>query len=149
MNGPLTLKLKRLNSSAILPTRGSTEAACFDFHAIDDDYVAPNGPTVLRTGWAVEIPPGYAMLINSRSGHGFKLGVRLANSQGIIDSDYRGEVCVKLTADEHYGLRIKRGDRIAQFMVLPVPSLELVEVDGLSETERGEGGFGSSDKVRP
>ena len=86
------------------------------------------------------------MLVYSRSGHGFKHGVRLANSVGVIDSDYRGEVSIGLRNDSPLRFDYKAGDRLAQAMILPVPMVELVEVEELSDTERGTGGFGSTGK---
>lgn len=96
------------------------------------------------TGLAFEIPPGWVMLIFSRSGHGFKSQTRLANCVGVIDSDYRGQVSVRLTVDAGGGLSVAHGDRIAQAMLVPIPRVELIEVDELSDTERGAGGFGST-----
>ena len=85
------------------------------------------------------------MLVYSRSGHGFKYGVRLANCVGVIDSDYRGEVGVKLTADQtSEGFFVRNGDRIAQAMIVPVDRVEFEEVEKLSDTDRGTGGFGST-----
>lgn len=84
------------------------------------------------------------MLIFSRSGHGFNYGARLANCVGVIDSDYRGEVKVKITCDESRGIVMERGARIAQAMIVPVPRVHFDEVAELSPTERGTGGFGST-----
>jgi dUTP pyrophosphatase len=84
------------------------------------------------------------MLIFSRSGHGFKDALRLSNCVGVIDSDYRGEVMVSLRADGEACPKIRTGDRIAQAMILPVPAVEFEEVEDLTETARGAGGFGST-----
>ena len=85
------------------------------------------------------------MMIYSRSGHGFKHGITLANSTGVIDADYRGEVCVKLRkSDLSIGNMPNVGERIAQAMIIPVEQVDFEEVDELSDTERGEGGFGST-----
>ncbi|CAB4122515.1 Dut dUTPase [uncultured Caudovirales phage] len=144
----MKIKIKKLHPEAIIPKYATDGAACFDLHAVNPpDEMAMHGlPTVVPTGLSFEIPHGFVMLIFSRSGHGFKHDTRLANCVGVIDSDYRGEVMVKLTRD--YGnnthLTIKEGDRIAQAMVLPIPVVELVEADELTETERGAGGFGST-----
>lgn len=105
---------------------------------------------MIDTGLAFEIPEGHVMLIFSRSGHGFKNNIRLGNCVGVIDADYRGPVKVKLAADDmgdwYTGLCIEYGDRIAQGMVIPFPSVEFVVSDELSATERGKGGFGSTGK---
>lgn len=140
----LQLKIKRLHPEAIIPRYATVGAACLDLHTIDADTVAPGMACELRTGLAVELPANHVMLVYSRSGHGFKYGVRLANCTGVIDSDYRGEIVIKLRNDGAVPLAINRGDRIAQAMVLPVPSVELIEADELSTTERGAGGFGST-----
>jgi len=140
----MQLKIKRLHPDAIMPTYGSDGAACFDLYAINAGTVCE--PIEFRTGLSFEIPAGYAMMIYSRSGHGFSFNVRLANCVGVIDSDYRGELIVKLTTDygDYAFLKVSPGDRIAQAMLIPVPRLTLVEVDELSETVRGAGGFGST-----
>lgn len=84
------------------------------------------------------------MMVYSRSGHGFKSDVRLANCVGVIDSDYRGEVKVKLTNDGNEYMQVNEGDRIAQAMIIPVEQVKFIEVAELSDTERGTGGFGST-----
>jgi dUTP pyrophosphatase len=106
--------------------------------------VAPGRSIVVDTGLAVEIPAGFVMLVFSRSGHGFKSGVRLANSVGVIDSDYRGEVKVKLQNDGSTNFEVMPGDRVAQAMLLPVPVVSLEWADELSDTERGANGHGST-----
>lgn len=140
------LKVKRLRNDAVMPAYQTAGAACFDLHAVEPGYVDdtshPND--VIPTGLAFEVPPGHVMLIFSRSGHGFKNDVRLANCVGVIDSDYRGEVKVKLTADVDGLLKVSPGDRIAQAMLVPIPRVLLVEVDEISDTARGAGGFGST-----
>lgn len=155
---PVTLKVrvKRLFDDATLPTYASDGSACFDLHAyISDDRPrdtawepAWGGPATLiaRTGLAFEVPDGHVMLIFSRSGMGFKHDIRLANCVGVIDSDYRGEVMVKLTRDTGEAFSIVRGQRIAQALVLPLPRVQFEEVDRLSPTARGAGGFGSTGK---
>ncbi len=97
-----------------------------------------------RTGLAFEVPHGHVLKVFSRSGHGFKYGVRLANGTGIIDSDYRGELMVCLKNDGPEPMVVHHGDRITQAMLVPIPQVELIEVQELSDTERGAGGFGST-----
>jgi len=145
----MKVNVKRLHPDAILPTYATDGAGCFDFYALDDgDFypvVAPAEPCLCRTGLSFEIPENHVMLIFSRSGHGFTNDVRLANCVGVIDSDYRGEVKVKLTSDAWCStLNVSPNDRIAQGMIIPYPKVEFVEVGDLSVTERGEGGFGST-----
>lgn len=144
-----TLKVKRLHPDAILPRYATDGAACFDLHAVECGNQHPvwtGGGVTFRTGLAFEVPPGFVMQVFSRSGHGFKHDTRLANCVGIIDSDYRGEVLVRLTSDSSLTdpLRVNPGDRIAQAMLVRVDQWALVEVDELSDTARGQGGFGST-----
>lgn len=150
----LTLRVKRLHPDAQLPVYATDGAACFDLHALEGgwvgsvsgpdefEFVSP-GATTFRTGLAVEVPPGHVLMIFSRSGHGFKHDVRLSNSVGIIDADYRGELMVRLRSDAA-PMKVYAGDRIAQAMLLPIPAVHILEVDDLSETVRGAGGFGST-----
>lgn len=141
----MKVKIKLTHTSAKIPTYGSDGAACFDLYAIDNHEISPaGGAKAIPTGLAFEIPQGHVMMVYSRSGHGFKNGVRLANATGVIDSDYRGEVMVKLTNDGNSWFDIKSGDRIAQAMIIPVEQVEFDAVDDLSDTERGTGGFGST-----
>lgn len=159
----MELKVKKLYDDAKLPTYGTDGAACFDLYALyDADYdpedgnslpvgFSPTASCTFGTGLSFEIPQGYAMMIYSRSGHGFKNGIRLSNCVGCIDSDYRGEVKVKLqhdvfAGDEHaqQWFEVKKGDRIAQAMLVPVDRVSFIEVDELTESARGKGGFGST-----
>jgi len=150
----MKLKVKKLHTAAVIPRYATTGAACFDLHAVLEDdvhlqhglVVYPGTREVIRTGLSFEVPEGHVMLIYSRSGHGFKSGVRLSNATGVLDSDYRGECQVALHNDGKAKFVIKDGDRIAQAMLLPVPAVELMEVGELSATERGTGGFGSTGK---
>lgn len=146
------VKVQRLQPDARIPTYGSDGAACFDFYAYCPNtrtFLLPNNPVVFNTGIAIEIPEGWALLIYSRSGHGFKSDTRLSNCVGVIDSDYRGEIKVRLIRDTlgdshpHY---IDHGDRIAQGMLVPVEKIQFEIVNQLSTTERGAGGFGSTGK---
>ena len=151
-----TLKIQRTHPDARMPRYATPGAACFDLHAlsVNGAYHIPSVithgcPVLCGTGLAFEVPSGHVMLIFSRSGHGFRDGIRLANCVGVIDSDYRGEVLVKLTrdctdADYEAPPVIRPGDRVAQAMLVPIPRLALVEVERLSTTERGTGGFGST-----
>lgn len=141
------LNVKRLTETAKIPTYAHDGDACFDIYSDGIHQLAQNWSTH-RTGLKFEIPKGYAMMIYSRSGMGFKDNTRLANCVGVVDSGYVGEVMVKLTRDDGciHALEYKRGDRIAQAMLIPVPVVEFEEVDDVEDTERGDGGFGSSGK---
>lgn len=145
----MKLKVKKLHPEAIIPKYATAGAACFDLCAVVQNdiqvFVAHGAPTIISTGLAFEVPENHVMLVFSRSGHGFNKDVRLSNCVGVIDSDYRGELKVKLSKDNMGEfLHILNGDRIAQAMIVPVDRVEFEEVEELSDTERGAGGFGST-----
>ena len=128
----IPVKVKKLDSKAKLPTRGSEFAAGADLYACVDG------------GTAMEIPEGYAGLVFARSGLASKRGLAPANKVGVVDSDYRGEIIVALHNHGDEPQRIEDGERIAQIVVTPFLNAAFVEADSLAETERGEGGFGST-----
>lgn len=140
------LKIKFLHPDAKTPIYATEGSACFDLHCVKGGRVSVNRPLLLGTGLSFGIPPGHVMLVFSRSGMGFNQGVRLANSVGVIDSDYIGEVKVKLVQD--FGswdpVDIPPGARVAQAMIMPVERTSFVITEDLSHTERGSGGFGST-----
>lgn len=146
------VKIHRLQPDARIPTYGSDGAACFDFYAYNPNartFLFPNAPVTFNTGVAIEVPEGWALLIYSRSGHGFKSDTRLSNCVGVIDSDYRGEIKVRLIRDalsDSHPHCIDHGDRIAQGMLVPVAKTHFEIVNQLNTTERGAGGFGSTGK---
>jgi len=146
----MNLKICKTYSDAIVPKYATEGAACFDLHAITEhpvEILGPNETLIVRTGLAFEVPDGHVLMVFSRSGHGFKHGVRLVNGTGIIDSDYRGEVLIGLHNDRnHESFDVRTGDRVAQAMLVPVPRVTFHVVEQLSITERGAGGFGSSGK---
>lgn len=138
----MQIKIRKSLPEAQIPVYSTDGAACFDLYAASVEE-ATHRSHVYNTGLQFEIPADHVMLIFSRSGHGFKHGIRLANSVGVIDSDYRGDVKVKLTT-HIVGALPSQGERVAQAMILPVKQVSFEEVEVLSETERGEGGFGST-----
>lgn len=142
------IRVKKLNSKAILPTYGSAEAAGADIYAcVDGDVVINPGDTVfVPTGLAMEIPKGCAGLIYARSSMGAKRGLAPANKVGVIDSDYRGQVMVALHNHGAFAQTIGYGERIAQLLVTPVYTPGFLEAEELDDTQRGIGGFGSTGK---
>ena len=144
-----TVQVKKLKPNAVLPTYGSEFSAGADLYACLDSAVKiPVGETVLiPTGLSMEIPEGFAGLIYARSGMACKRGLAPANKVGVIDSDYRGEIMVALYNQSNETKVITSGDRIAQMIIQPVTQFEFNEVDELSDTIRGEGGFGSTGKA--
>ena len=146
MKTNLLVNIKKVHEDAVVPEYATPGSACFDLVSIHDGKVEYGDPGLFSTGLVFEVPVGHVMNIYSRSGHGFKEEIRLANCVGKIDSDYRGEVMVKLTSDGlHRGaFHVKAGDRIAQAEIVPIQQVEFEVVESISETERGEGGFGST-----
>ena len=127
-----------------LPRQSSDGAAGYDIFAATDAVIPPRGAGTVRTGLHVQIPPHTVLLIYSRSGHGFNHGVRLANCTGVIDSDYRGEILVKLQNDSDKEFKVETGDKVAQAVLMPFFRMDFETVDELEETERGTDGFGST-----
>lgn len=142
------IRVKRLKPNATMPTYGSTEAAGADLYAcIDEDVqIMPNESVFVPTGLAMELPKGYAGLVYARSGLACKRGLAPANKVGVIDSDYRGELIVVLHNHGTMPQNISHGERIAQLVITPVITPGFCEVEDLSDTERSDGGFGSTGK---
>ena len=140
----MQVKIKLLDSRAAIPTRGSGEAAGADLRTLDRLYILAGETVQAHTGIAVEIPSGYAGLVYARSGMALKKGIAPANKVGVIDSDYRGEIIVSLHNHSRDAVEIEAGERIAQLVIAPVLMPEFVLCDELSDTDRGEGGFGST-----
>ena len=143
---PITVKVKRAPGSddLPLPTRMTEHAAGFDLRAAVKDSVtiAPGEIRVVPCGFSMALPEGYEAQVRPRSGLASKHGLTMINAPGTIDADYRGEVQVPLINHGKEPIEITRGMRIAQMLILPVPKVQLVEVDKLDETKRGRGGFG-------
>jgi dUTP pyrophosphatase len=142
----MKLKIKKLNTEAVIPAYQTKEAAGFDLHSIEDVVINPGERKLIGTGLAFEIEYGYEVQIRPRSGLAYKHGITVLNTPGTIDSDYRGEIKVLLINLGSEPFEIKKGERIAQAVVAPVIQAEIIEVDELSDTQRGSGGFGSTGK---
>ena len=145
----MKIPVKKLKENAMLPTYGSLEAAGADLYACLDAAVTiePGKTVFVPTGIAMEIPKGYAGLAYARSGLACKQDLAPANKVGVIDSDYRGELIVALHNDTDQLQFVEPGERIAQLVIMPYLSVEFEESDSLNETERGDGGFGSTGTV--
>lgn len=143
----MIVKVKKTFEGATLPTSGSKYAAGYDLYAHTETgtQCIPAGKTEkIGTGICMEIPEGYFGAIFARSGLATKRGLRPANCVGVIDSDYRGEIIVALHNDTNSDEAILEGDRIAQLVIMPYLAVDFAEVDELDDTERGDGGFGST-----
>ena len=140
------VKIKKLCPEAILPTKGTQDAAGGDLYALCEGgiVIAPGETVMIRTGLAMELPRDTVGLIFARSGTASKRGLAPANKVGVIDNDYRGEIMVALHNHSSKEQRVENGERIAQLLVMPYYSAMFFEVDELSDTERGDGGFGST-----
>lgn len=129
------------------PMRQTKGAAGIDLFNNEEEIVLSKGESAkMKTGVSIAIPSGYVGLVFVRSSMGFKYDITLSNAVGVIDSDYRGEIQVKLFNHGNTSLIIEPGDRIAQLVIMPICMAELNYVDELDKTERGEGGFGSTGK---
>lgn len=142
----MKVNIKKIHKGAVIPSYAKHGDAGMDLTAVSKSY-DEHGNVVYGTGLAFEIPFGYVGYVFPRSSNS-KKDLLLSNSVGVIDSGYRGEVLLKFKHVENmtYGEEYEIGDRIAQLIILPYPQINFIEVDELTETERGQGGFGSTDK---
>ena len=145
----MKINIKKLNENAIIPKYQTNGSIAFDLHTLSDvkwKFVEPNlYEAVINTGLAFEVPECYGMFIFPRSGTGFKYNVHLANGTGLIDSDYRGEIKIKLISiHDSMPPEFSANDRVAQASIIPIIQAKFSEVDELSQTKRGESGFGST-----
>ena len=139
------MKLKKLTANAELPSYATPGSGCFDLAAAESVMIHSGFAQTIGTGLAFEVPEHHVMLIFSRSGLGFKHGLRLSNSVGVVDADYRGEVKISMHNDHpHSAYAVAIGERIAQALVLPVKRQTFELVKELSSTTRGTKGFGST-----
>ena len=141
----ISLPIKRLDPDVELPSYAYDGDAGLDLRSNEDVVLAPFERRLVSTGLAIAIPDGYAGFVQPRSGLALRKGLSMANTPGLIDAHYRGELKVcAVNLDAENPIEIKKGERIAQLVIQKVPVVSLVEVDELGETDRGAGGFGSS-----
>lgn len=146
----VNIKIVRITPTAKIPAYAHSDDACFDIYSDSDIDIFPGETVKIKTGLRVEVPIGYKMSILPRSGLSYNTKLRIANSPGTIDPGYRGEVQILLQNTEQSSpyiripTSIRKGDRIAQGEVVPVYKANFIDAYELSETERGEGGFGST-----
>lgn len=140
------VKIQKIHEDAIIPQYAHTTDAGADIYAIEDIAVKPHTTVLVKTGLKVAIPTGYEIQIRPRSGMSLKTTMRVANTPGTIDAGYRGEVCVIMENTGNLTYNISKGDKIAQMVVMPVPMIKWIETNELDITDRGEGGFGSTDQ---
>ena len=142
----MKLRIKKLNDLAIIPTYGTEYSAGADLYNLPENSVTvePHSTVMIKTGIAIEIPEGYCGLIFARSGLASKRGLAPANKVGVIDSDYRGEIMVALHNHSDGRATVEGGERVAQLAIVPFLKAEFEISDDLTDTVRGEGGFGST-----
>lgn len=145
----MKIRVKKLDEKAVVPQRATEGSAGADLFACIDEpvLIKPGEIKIIKTGIAIEIPDkNYAAFVYARSGLGIKHGICLANGVGVIDSDYRGEICVGLCNISQKPYTVEPGERVAQMVIMPVDTAEYEEVDNINATQRGKGGFGSTGK---
>ena len=144
----IDVNIKKLNEKAIIPTYGTECSAGFDLYSVSDEEITinPHETVFIKTGLAMEIPIGYGGFIFARSGLSTKKGLAPVNKVGIIDADYRGEIMVALYNQTDETKTIDAHERIAQMVIMPFITANFIETNELSETKRGNNGFGSSGK---
>lgn len=140
----MEVKYKRLSSQVVLPAPAREGDAAIDLQTTVGFRLEPDQRDAVPTGLAVAIPLGFAGLVIPRSGHAVRSGLGVVNGPGLIDSGYRGEIKVILVNHGSEPIAFEAGERIAQLMIVPVPTVRWVEVPELDDTERGSGGFGST-----
>lgn len=141
----LNVPIKRLDPTVELPSYAYEGDAGLDLRANEAADIAPYQRVLIPTGLAIALPDGYAGFVQPRSGMALKQGLSIANTPGLIDAHYRGELkVIAVNLDAEKTIHIERGERIAQLVIQKVPTVDLIEVDELDETDRGAGGFGSS-----
>ena len=139
------IRIKKLTEEAIIPQYANDGDAGLDVCSIDDIEINPGQRKFIHTGLAIEIPEGFAGFMQPRSGLAIKHGISIVNTPGLIDSGYRGELkIILINTDKSEPFHISKGDRIAQLVIQEVPHVNLIEVDDLNTSKRGEKGFGSS-----
>lgn len=135
---------KKLHEDAVIPTRESEQAAGFDLYSLSNARIDPGEIRDVRTGIAIQMPLGYEAQVRGRSGLAFKHSIELFNSPGTVDSDYRGEIRVLLANRGELPFYFDPGTRIAQLVVAPIHWKHIGEIEELTDTQRGQGGFGST-----
>ena len=140
------VNIKKLDDNAVIPTYGTEYSAGFDLYSVSDEAITikAHETVLVKTGLAMELPIGYAGFIFARSGLATKKGLAPANKVGVVDADYRGEVMVALHNHTDEDKTIDAHERIAQMVIMPFITANFIEVEELSDTVRGDGGFGST-----
>lgn len=142
----MTVSFKRISPDAVLPAYAHASDAGMDVRSVEDLVVPRGGRALVHTGLVMELPPMFEAQVRPRSGLALKHGITVLNTPGTIDSGYRGEVGVILANFGDSDFEVRKGDKVAQIVIAPVTVAQIVETDSVGETDRGEGGFGSTGK---
>lgn len=142
----MKVKIKKLHPDAVVPKYATEGSSGFDLVAVEDVIIDSGATKLVKTGLSMAVDQGFELQVRPRSGISLKTFLRVANSPGTVDSDYRGEICIIMTNTGIGSYHIQKGDRIAQGVVCPIIQVDFEEVDDLDDTNRGSGGFGSSGK---
>ena len=142
----MTVRFKRIHPDAAIPAYAHPSDAGMDVRSVEDLTIAPGGRALVRTGLVMMLPPMYEAQVRPRSGLALKHGVTVLNTPGTIDSGYRGEVGVILANFGDSPFEVRKGDKVAQIVFAPVVQPGVEETEAIDETDRGEGGFGSTGK---
>jgi dUTP pyrophosphatase len=140
----MKVKIKKLHPDAIMPSYAHEGDSGMDIYSVEDKYIIRGESELIKCGISTEFPIGYEIQVRPKSGLALKNGLTVLNTPGTIDAGYRGELCVILMNHGLGGYEVKKGQKVAQIVVAPVIHAELELVDELSDTERAEGGFGST-----
>lgn len=142
----IDVKVQKIHEDAVIPEYAHATDAGADIYAIEDMTIKPHATVLVGTGLKVAVPAGYEIQIRPRSGMSLKTAMRVANTPGTIDAGYRGEVYVIMENTGNLTYNISKGDKVAQMVIMPVPMINWIETNELDNTDRGEGGFGSTDQ---
>ncbi len=140
----MNIQLKKVNSDAIIPTKGTPRSNAYDLYAVEDSYIERESLAVVDTGIALAIPQGYVGLICPRSGLAAKKYITVLNAPGVIDEDFRGSIKVIMMNHRNIAYSVSAKDKIAQILFVKSEDVEFMLTEQLDETVRGEGGFGST-----
>ena len=143
---PIELKVKKIHPDAIIPSYAHPGDSGMDVYSIENYSLSPGSRILVQTGLKVEFSEGYEIQVRPKSGLALKSGITVLNTPGTVDSGYRGEIGVILINHSRETYSVKKGDKVAQIVLAPVVKMIIKEIENLSDTSRGEGGFGSTGK---
>ncbi|WP_231841052.1 dUTP diphosphatase [Deferribacter desulfuricans] len=138
------VRIKKIHPDAQIPQYATNGSSGFDFYTVEEIVIQPKETKLIKTGLQIALPIGYELQIRPRSGLSLKTPLRVANTPGTVDADYRGEICILVWNTEDKPITIEKGTRIAQGVICKIEQVNFIETDELDDTDRGDGGFGST-----